>query len=170
MRSRILPESQAVVYRRAGAGTEVGERGEVELLPALSFPRLEEQALAILRHVDLEGPHTLYGIPDANQLVMIRMCATGHYRVSCFRRNRRWSSIDFNRFVLRGHQRFPLSERLSALLRSRGLGSDRDATTSSTICGDLRHYLGHAGPATFWADCAWSRAPCCLRSWRHLCH
>jgi hypothetical protein len=31
-----------------------------------------------------DGPHTIMGTPDANQLVMIRMRATGHYRVSWF--------------------------------------------------------------------------------------
>ena len=59
--------------------------GEVEFHPGSEFPQTPaEQAAAILRHVDLEGPHEIYGTPDANQLVMIRMCATGHYRVSWF--------------------------------------------------------------------------------------
>lgn len=58
---------------------------EVEFTPGPGFPQTPaEQAVAILRHLDLEGPHTIYGTPDANQLVMIRMCATGHYRVSWF--------------------------------------------------------------------------------------
>ena len=58
---------------------------EVEFTPGPGFPKTaEEQAVAILRHVELEGPHTIMGTPDANQLVMIRMCATGHYRVSWF--------------------------------------------------------------------------------------
>ena len=58
---------------------------EVELTPGPGFPQAPaERAVAVLRHVDLEGPHTIMGTPDANQLVMIRMCATGHYRVSWF--------------------------------------------------------------------------------------
>jgi hypothetical protein len=58
---------------------------EVEFRPGPGFPRTPaEQAVVILRRLDLEGPHNLYGVPDANQLVMIRMCAAGHYRVSWF--------------------------------------------------------------------------------------
>jgi hypothetical protein len=58
---------------------------EVEFTPGSGFPQSPaEQAAAILRHVDLEGPHTIMGTPDANQLVMIRLCASGHYRVSWF--------------------------------------------------------------------------------------
>jgi hypothetical protein len=58
---------------------------EVEFTPDSGFPETSaEQAVAILKHVDLDGPHRVMGIPDANQLVMIRMCAIGHYRVSWF--------------------------------------------------------------------------------------
>jgi len=57
----------------------------VEFTPGPGFPQTPaEQAVAILKHVDLEGPHTIYGTPDANQLVLIRMCAMGHYRISWF--------------------------------------------------------------------------------------
>jgi hypothetical protein len=58
---------------------------EVEYSPGPGFPQTPAaQAVVILRHVELEGPHTIMGTPDANQLVMIRLCATGHYRVSWF--------------------------------------------------------------------------------------
>ncbi len=54
-----------------------------EFTPGPEFPETrEEQALAILRHVDLEGPHRLIGDPNASRLVMFRYCGTGHYRVS----------------------------------------------------------------------------------------
>jgi hypothetical protein len=58
---------------------------ELEFTPGPGFPKTPaEQAVAILRHVELDGPHTIMGTPDANQLVMIRMRATGHYRISWF--------------------------------------------------------------------------------------
>ena len=63
---------------------------EVEFTPGPGFPQTPaEQAVLILRHVDLDGPHTIMGTPDANQLVLIRLCATGHYRVSWFPRRSR---------------------------------------------------------------------------------
>ena len=56
---------------------------EQEFTPGPEFPEIrEQQAVAVLRHVDLEGPHRVIGNPDAEQLVMFRYCATGHYRVS----------------------------------------------------------------------------------------
>ncbi len=57
-----------------------------EFTPGPGFPQTpEQQAVAVLRHVDLDGPHRILGKPDANQLVMFRYCATGHYRVSWLR-------------------------------------------------------------------------------------
>ncbi len=51
--------------------------------PGPEYPETpEQQGAAILRHVDLEGPHRILGKPDADQLVMFRYCGTGHYRVS----------------------------------------------------------------------------------------
>ena len=58
---------------------------ELDFTPGPGFPQTsEEQALAILGHVDLVGPHRITGEPDDNQLVIFRYCATGHYRVSWY--------------------------------------------------------------------------------------
>lgn len=58
---------------------------ELDFTPGPGFPDTpEEQAVAILRHVDLDGGHRILGNPDANQLIIFRYCATGHYRVSWF--------------------------------------------------------------------------------------
>jgi len=56
---------------------------EVDFTPGPEFHQTpEQQAVAILQHVDLDGPHRILGTPDAEQLVMFRWCVTGHYRVS----------------------------------------------------------------------------------------
>lgn len=58
---------------------------EVDFTPGPSFPQdPEKQAVAVLRHVDLEGPHRIMGEPNANQLMIFRQCAAGHYRVTWY--------------------------------------------------------------------------------------
>ncbi|MCX6929958.1 MAG: PepSY-associated TM helix domain-containing protein [Verrucomicrobia bacterium] len=58
---------------------------ELDFTPGPEFSRTPEaQAAAILRHVDLEGPHRIQGIPSGTEMVVFRYCATGHYRVSWF--------------------------------------------------------------------------------------
>ncbi len=42
----------------------------------------EDLAAAVLRHVELEGPHRIIGTPDANQLTLFRFCGTGLYRIT----------------------------------------------------------------------------------------
>jgi hypothetical protein len=56
---------------------------EVEFTPGSELPQTrEEQAAAILRHVDLDGPHQIVGTPSASEMVVIRYSVTGHYRVT----------------------------------------------------------------------------------------
>jgi hypothetical protein len=56
---------------------------ESEFSPDDTFPRVrEEQARAILSHLDLDGPHRLPGKPDPNQMVIVRICGSGHYRIT----------------------------------------------------------------------------------------
>ncbi len=56
---------------------------EIDFAPDASFPsEAEGQAVAVLAALDLEGPYRIMGVPDANQLTLLRFCATGHYRVT----------------------------------------------------------------------------------------
>ena len=58
---------------------------EMDFTPGPGFPKtFEEQAVAILRYVDLEGPYRIQGEPNDNHLVIFRYCTTGNYRVSWF--------------------------------------------------------------------------------------
>ena len=61
-----------------------------EFIPGPGFPETpEEQAVAILKEVNLEGPHRILGEPNENQLVIFRFRATGPYRVSWLRASSR---------------------------------------------------------------------------------
>lgn len=63
---------------------------EVDFTAGPEFPQTpEEQAVAILRHVDLEGQHRILGHSNADRLVIFRYCVAGHYRVSWFPRRSR---------------------------------------------------------------------------------
>jgi len=42
----------------------------------------EEQMRAILRHLQLTGPHQIIGTPDANQMTLYRFSCAGHYRIT----------------------------------------------------------------------------------------
>lgn len=56
---------------------------EVEFDAGDGFPRDPAgQAKAILKHVNLDGAHRIAGKPDALQLVILRICGSGHYRVT----------------------------------------------------------------------------------------
>jgi len=58
---------------------------ELDFTPGPEFPQTpDEQAVAILSHVDLDGPYRILGTPNDQQLVIFRYCAAGHYRVSWF--------------------------------------------------------------------------------------
>lgn len=55
-----------------------------------TFPKVpEEQAVVLLRHLGLEGPHNIMGAPTANQLAIWRVCVTGNYRITWQRQNSR---------------------------------------------------------------------------------
>jgi hypothetical protein len=49
----------------------------------------EEQAKAILKHLDLEGAHTFMGAPNPSQMTILRFCGTGHYRITWHRQQSR---------------------------------------------------------------------------------
>lgn len=57
---------------------------EVEFIPSDSFPKnQDEQAAAILTHLDLEGAHrVLPAQSNARQLKILRICARGNYIVT----------------------------------------------------------------------------------------
>ena len=56
---------------------------EVSFVPHDAFPRVpEEQAGAILRHLDLEGAHRILGSPTPEKMVIFRFCGSGNYRVT----------------------------------------------------------------------------------------
>jgi len=56
---------------------------ETVFTPDASFPQApEDQANAILKRLDLEGPHRIDGNPPAGQMVLFRFCATGYYRIT----------------------------------------------------------------------------------------
>lgn len=55
-----------------------------------TFPQAPaDQAEAILKYLELSGPHRIWGTPDASQLTMFRMCATGYYRITWQRQQSR---------------------------------------------------------------------------------
>jgi hypothetical protein len=63
---------------------------ETGFTPDATFPKVpEDQAEAILKHLELQGPHRMMGTPDANQLTMIRLCCAGHYRITWQRQQSR---------------------------------------------------------------------------------
>lgn len=54
---------------------------EVDFTPDDKFPQERpEQAAEILEFLDLEGPHRV--LPNAKQFTIMRMCATGNYRIT----------------------------------------------------------------------------------------
>ena len=58
---------------------------ELDFDPGPAFPQdSEEQARAILKHLDLDGAHRVVG-DDPGQLIIFRNCATGYYRIKWLR-------------------------------------------------------------------------------------
>jgi hypothetical protein len=57
---------------------------EVGFTPDDSFPSdFKQQASAIVKYLDLDGPHNvMMGQSNANQLMINRICATGNYRIT----------------------------------------------------------------------------------------
>jgi len=56
---------------------------EVKFTPNGSFPHAPaEQAVAILRHLDLLGAHRILGQPGAQPMVIHRISGAGHYRIT----------------------------------------------------------------------------------------
>jgi hypothetical protein len=63
---------------------------ETSFTPDASFPpQPEAQVDVVLRHLGLSGPRQLIGTPDGNQWTVIRMCCTGHYRITWNRQGSR---------------------------------------------------------------------------------
>ena len=56
---------------------------EVDFTPDDKFPHEPKaQADEIVKFLDLDGPHRVLGKPNENQMIVIRMCATGNYRIT----------------------------------------------------------------------------------------
>ena len=56
---------------------------ETRFVPDAEFPDdPAKRAEVILEHVGLAGPHNPPSVPAPNQLTVLRMCGTGHYRVA----------------------------------------------------------------------------------------
>lgn len=56
---------------------------EVDFVPDDTFPRSpEEQARAILAHLDLEGAHRIQGKPNPHVMTIFRISGSGHWRVT----------------------------------------------------------------------------------------
>ncbi len=56
---------------------------ETDFAADAAFPSAaEEQAKTILAALDLEGAHRIMGVPDANQLTILRLSVPGHYRIT----------------------------------------------------------------------------------------
>ena len=62
---------------------------ELDFAADEAFPQVaEEQAKAILKHLDLDGSHRIQG-DDPSQMVIFRFCGTGHYRITWHRQRSR---------------------------------------------------------------------------------
>jgi len=56
---------------------------EVDFAPDDAFPKTpEEQARAILVHLDQDGPHRIQGKPNPNQMIIFRISGSGHRRIT----------------------------------------------------------------------------------------
>jgi hypothetical protein len=56
---------------------------ETDFVPNESFPsEPKEQARAILKHLELDGPHFIQGQPTPSQMRIFRYCGAGHYQVT----------------------------------------------------------------------------------------
>jgi hypothetical protein len=56
---------------------------EADFATDADFPSdTDEQAVAILEALDLDGAYRIMGVPDANQLTLLRLCAAGHYKIT----------------------------------------------------------------------------------------
>jgi len=56
---------------------------QVDFSPDDTFPHEHaQQASAILKMLDLDGAHNIVGKPNANRMVINRICATGNYRIT----------------------------------------------------------------------------------------
>lgn len=104
--------------------------------PDASYPNDPgEQAVALLVHLGLEGPHQIMGIPTGDQLTLWRSCAAGNYRVTWQRQNSRLlveqqQPASFYSFVNNLHFMRGYSQPYVA---TRGWGMIVDAVTISTI-------------------------------------
>ncbi len=88
---------------------------EASFAPDAAFPQApEDQAKAILKHLDLDGPHQMIGTPDASQLTMYRFCCAGHYRITWQRQQ--------SRLVVEQQRPFSVSSLVNALHFQHGYG------------------------------------------------
>lgn len=64
----------------------------------------EDQAKAILEHLDLDGPFRLQDPPDAKAMILYRFCITGNYRITWHRERsqvvvEKWGPFSFYTLV-----------------------------------------------------------------------
>jgi hypothetical protein len=56
---------------------------EIDFAPENAFPTAPaEQARAVLQHLHLDGPHRIQGKPNAQQMIIFRICGSGNYRIT----------------------------------------------------------------------------------------
>jgi hypothetical protein len=56
---------------------------EVEFTPSDQFPgEPKDQAREIVKSLDMDGPHRVLGKPNPKQMMIMRLCATGNYRIT----------------------------------------------------------------------------------------
>ena len=80
-----------------------------------TFPEApKDQAEVILKYLELQGPLVIMGTPDASQLTMIRLCGTGHYRITWHRQQ--------SRVVVERQQPFSFYSLVNALHFQHGYG------------------------------------------------
>ncbi len=59
---------------------------ETDFATDATFPTgPEEQAKAILKHLDLDGAHFIRGTPTPNRMRLFRYCSAGHYQITWHR-------------------------------------------------------------------------------------
>ncbi len=75
-----------------------GVEREVDFTPNDKFPHEPaQQAGVIVKFLDLDGPHRVLGRPNAKQMIINRICATGNYRIT-WRKHRSLLVVEKQKF------------------------------------------------------------------------
>lgn len=124
---------------------------QVDYSPSDSLPKtLDEQAAAVLAHVNLEGAHRILpGQSNARQLTVFRMCARGNYIVT-------WNRLD-EVIVVRQQKPFSYMRLINSLHFKAGYGQPYPAHVLWGVVVDLV-----AASIAFWVVSGiyiWARRP-----------